>query len=49
MSTTILHCRMKPEFMRRVREQAAVEQRTITAIVVRAMERYLEEAKHEAA
>ena len=51
MPTSIIHCRVKPELLKRVREQAAAEQRTITAVVIRALERYLDEAKakHEAA
>ena len=48
---TILHCQIDSAFMERVKRQAAAEQRTITAVVIRALERYLDEAKakHEAA
>ena len=38
---TILHCQIDEDLMRRVKEQAAKEERTLTAVVVRALERYL--------
>ena len=41
MKRTILHCQIDEDLMRRVKEQAAKEERTLTAVVVRALERYL--------
>lgn len=43
MKRTILHCQIDEGLMRQTKERAEKEERTLTAIVTRALKRYLSE------
>lgn len=47
MKRTILHCRIDPDLAERAKAQADAEQRTLTAVVIRALERYLADVREQ--